>query len=176
MRRRHPLIPAVAALPVALIVAACGGTAPSHTATVTAPTGLVAYAHCMRTHGVPSFPDPTPVGGIPKDEIPTNNPHVPAASGECQHLAPAGLGPQQATEPTHTRVQDGLSFARCMRTRGFAKFPDPTRQGQLTPAMVTAAGVDLHQPSLLRAGLACVPASHGLLTRAAIERAVRGAS
>jgi hypothetical protein len=40
--------------------------------------------------------------------------------------------------------------------------------------MVTAAGINLHQPKLLSAGLTCVPASHGLLTPAAIERAVHG--
>ena len=61
-----------------------------------------------------------------------------------------------------------------MRARGFTSFPDPTNQGELTPQMVTAAGIDLNQPDLLRAGLACVPVTHGLLTRAAIERAVNG--
>jgi hypothetical protein len=40
--------------------------------------------------------------------------------------------------------------------------------------MVTAAGIDLHQPELLRAGLACVPVTQGLFTRATIERAVNG--
>jgi hypothetical protein len=61
-----------------------------------------------------------------------------------------------------------------MQRRGFANFPDPTAHGQLSPQMVTAAGIDLHQPQLLRAGLACVPVTHGLLTPAAIERAVNG--
>ena len=76
--------------------------------------------------------------------------------------------------PTRTRIADALAFARCVRARGFPSFPDPTNQGQLTPQMVAAAGIDLHQPELLTAGLACVPVTHGLLTPAAIERAVNG--
>ncbi len=88
----------------------------------------------------------------------------------------SGLGPPHAAEPTRTRLADALSFARCMRSRWFPSFPDPTSQGQLTLQMVTAAGIDPHQPNVLSAGLACVPASHGLLTRgsSAIERAVHG--
>ncbi len=73
-----------------------------------------------------------------------------------------------------TRLADMLAFARCVRARGFPSFPDPSNQGELTPEMVTAVGIDLHQPQLLRAGLACVPLTHGLLTRAAVERAVHG--
>jgi hypothetical protein len=61
-----------------------------------------------------------------------------------------------------------------MRNRGFPNFPDPTVQGQLTPEMVTAAGISLHQPAVLDAGLACTSVTHGLLTRADVERAVNG--
>ena len=73
----------------------------------------------------------------------------------------------------HRRTEAALAFARCMRARGFPNFPDPTAQGQLTPQMVTAAGIDLHQPALLHAGLACVSVTHGLLTAHDIERAVK---
>ena len=94
---------------------------------------------------------------------------------DCSHLLPnGGSGPQETAQQTRTRIADALSFARCMRARGLPNFPDPTNQGLLTPQRVTAAGIDLHQPKLLRAGLACVPVTHGLLTRAAIERAVNG--
>jgi hypothetical protein len=97
------------------------------------------------------------------------------AANACARLVPNGPGgPPETAQQQHTRLADGLAFARCMRARGFGSFPDPTNQGQLTTEMVTAAGIDLHQPELLRAGLACVPVTHGLLTRAAIERAVNG--
>ncbi|MGO9976700.1 MAG: hypothetical protein ACLP01_28620 [Solirubrobacteraceae bacterium] len=158
---------------LALLEAACGAGSPT-TAGTTTQTGLVAYARCMRAHGVPNFPDPTSSQGIPKNELPTGSPQFGVASNACQHLAPNGLGPQQTAKSTSTQVADGLAFARCMRAHGFPSFPDPTTQGQLTPQMVTAAGIDLHQPRALRAGLACVPASHGLLKPVAIERAVNG--
>ena len=114
------------------------------------------------------FPDPNSSGEIPKEKVVAavvSNPQSQAAQRACRHLIPeSGLGPPETATPTRTRLADALSFARCMRAHGFPSFPDPTSQGQLTPEMVTAAGIDLHQPKVLRAGLACVPASHGLLT------------
>jgi hypothetical protein len=40
--------------------------------------------------------------------------------------------------------------------------------------MVTASGINLHQPAVLDAGLACTSVTHGLLSRADVERAVNG--
>ena len=178
MRSRRPLMPtsAVAVTVISLLIAGCGGGS-STTAVTTTQTGLVAYSHCMHSNGVPNFPDPDSSGDIPKDKvIPlVSSPQFQVAQKACQSLMPkSGLGPQKAAQPTPIRLADALGFARCMRAHGFTSFPDPTNQGQLTSQMVTAAGIDLHQPNLLRAGLACVPASRGLLTRAAIERAVNG--
>lgn len=94
---------------------------------------------------MPSFPDPT--SNEPKDKIPVGSPQFLAAQGACQHLTPAtGLGPQETTQQARTGVADALAFARCIRARGFPSLPDPTNQGQLTPPMVTAAGIDLRQP------------------------------
>ncbi len=176
----HPrtLIPApvLAVAAVSLLTAGCGGK-PSTPTITAAQNGLVAYSHCMRSHGVPNFPDPTPSEGIPKDKlIPLiGSPQFSVASRACQHLMPdSGLGQQATIQPRRTRLAAALAFARCMRTRGFPSFPDPTIQGQLTPQMVTAAGIDLHQPALRQAGLACAPVTHGLITRAAVERAVNG--
>jgi hypothetical protein len=178
MRYHRPLIPTsvIAVAAVSLLAAGCGG---GSSTTAPAPqnglVALVAYSHCMRSHGVPNFPDPNSSEGIPKDKIPVNSPQFLVASSACEHLMPVtGLGPQEMAQQTRTRVADALAFARCVRARGFPSFPDPTNQGQLTPQMVTAAGIDLHQPELLRAGLACVPATQGLFTRATIERAVNG--
>ncbi len=178
MRCRRLLIPTavVAAAIVSVLAAGCGGGSPT-TAATTTPNALVAYSECMRSHGVPNFPDPINAE-IPKDKVVAaviGNPRSPAAQRACRHLIPeSGLGPGQTATPTRTRLADALSFADCVRAHGFPSFPDPTNQGQLTPEMVTAAGINLHQPEVLRAGLACVPASHGLLTPGAIERAVHG--
>jgi hypothetical protein len=176
---RRPFLPAsvIAVAALSLLAAGCGGGSSTTAASTTAQSGTLAYAQCMHSHGVPNFPDPTSSGEIPKDKIVplVGSPQFQVAERACLHVMPAGgLGPQAPAVPTHTRLADALAFARCMRARGFPSFPDPTKQGQLTAQMVTAAGIDLHQPDLLRAGLACVPVTHGLLTRAAIERAVNG--
>ncbi len=184
MRCRGLLISAsvVTAATVSALAAGCGGgsstTASSTTAAATGPKALVAYSECMRSHGVTTFPDPNSSGEIPKEKVVAavvGNPRSSAAQRACRNLIPeSGLGPPQPAMPPRTQLADALSFARCVRAHGFPSFPDPTSQGQLTPEMVSAAGIDLHQPKVLRAGLACVPAGHGLLTRAAIERAVHG--
>jgi hypothetical protein len=178
MRCRRRLLPAVVvvAVTVSALASGCGGGS-SKTAAA-GPSPLLAYSECMRGHGVTGFPDPTSSGEIPKGKVVAavvGNPRAPAAQRACRRWIPeTGLGPPQPATPTRTRLADALSFAMCVRAHGFPNFPDPTRQGQLTPEMVAAAGIDLHQPNVLRAGLACVPASHGLLTPAAIERAVNG--
>lgn len=181
MRPCAPILaPVIAVLAASLIAAGCGGksaTTAATTATPSAQSGLFAYSHCMRSHGVSNFPDPIPGEGIPKDKLLRlfGSPQFSIASNACQHVMPAGgLGPQTAATPTRVRLAAALAFARCMRVRGFRTFPDPTRQGELTPQMVTAAGLDLHQPAVLQAGLACAPVTHGLITRAAVQRAVNG--
>jgi hypothetical protein len=175
-RRLPNPISVVAATAASLLAVGCGGG----TATRPAGTrsgGTLAYSHCMRAHGVPNFPDPAGDGGIDKDKIIAlgNGPEVQAAEQTCLRVMPAeGLGPQPTVQQTHTRLTGTLAFARCVRDRGFPNFPDPTSQGQLTRQMVTAAGINLHQPASLRAGLACAPLTHGVITRAAVERAVNG--
>jgi hypothetical protein len=174
---RRSLLPAsvIAVAALSLLAAGCGGGSSTTAASTTAQSGTLAYSRCMHSHGVPNFPDPTSSGEIPKAKIVAlvSSPQFQVAERACLHVMPAsGLGPQEPAVPTRTRLADALAFARCMRARGFPSFPDPTNQGQLTPQMVTAAGIDLQQPDLLRAGLACVPVTHGLLTPAGIERAV----
>ena len=171
----------IAAAAVLLLAAGCGGSSPTTATTTTAATqnGALAYARCMRSHGVRNFPDPTSSGGGNKQAVVSalqevSNSRAQAAQAACIHVngGSPGTGPSAAHSPAHTAAM--LAFARCMRSHGFASFPDPTAQGQLSPQMVTAAGIDLHQPAVLNAGLACTSVTHGLLTRAAVERAVNG--
>lgn len=186
MRLRPILIGTVTASAVSLLAAGCGGgsspgvagitTSTTH-ATTTVHAGLLAYSRCMRSHGLPTFPDPTSGQGIPKDEMPLGNPRFPSASNACQYAMPAdGLGPQQSAQQTSTRVADELSFAKCMRSHGVTRFPDPTPQGELSIASVQAQGIDLHSPSVLRVVATCLPASHGALTPARVGQALRDVS
>ncbi len=189
MRCRGPLIPtfAVAAAALSLLAAGCGGASSpgvasvgsSTTAATTTPSGLLAYSQCMRSHGVATFPDPDGSEGIPKDQvIPlVSSPEFQPASKACVHLLANGsLGPSQQTDQqTATRVADRLSFARCMRSHGVTRFPDPTAQGDLSIATVQAQGIDVHSPAVLRVVQACLPASHGELTPAKVAEALNHA-
>jgi hypothetical protein len=136
----------------------------------------------MRSHGVSNFPDPQVKQSgqqvsvmIKLNPSITSSPAFKSAQQMCGKYIGEGSGAHALDAAAlHRQTQAALAFARCMRARGFPTFPDPTAQGQLTPEMVTAAGINLHQPALLHAGLACVPVTHGLLTRADISRAVNG--
>jgi hypothetical protein len=189
MRCRRPLIlsSVVAAAAFSLLAAGCSGggspgvasVASSTTAVTTTTTqnGLLAFSQCMRSNGMPNFPDPQRfVGGNVKLTIHQLAPSQAALSA-CTHLLPTngGSGSQQTAQQQRTQRADGLSFARCMRSHGVSRFPDPTAQGQLTVEMVQAQGIDLHSPAVLQAVQACLPASHGLLTPAKVRAALSNA-
>ena len=59
-----------------------------------------------------------------------------------------------------------------MRQHGFPRFPDPNSQGQLTPAMLGASGIDLQQPAIKPAAYACLPVTHGIINRADVNQAI----
>jgi hypothetical protein len=92
VRRRAGVLAAAAA--VAMLTAACG----AHVSVATDPSGSaayranLAYAQCMRTHGAPNFPIPSPgesfhISGHPKGTV-----HGPRtqANQACEHLLPPG--------------------------------------------------------------------------------------
>jgi hypothetical protein len=92
------------------------------------PSGL-AFARCMRAHGVPNFPDPSPGGGLVFDPAGINpsSPAFESAHARCQQLLPAGglPAPGTQTHPSAQTVAKLLGIARCMRQHGVPQFPDP---------------------------------------------------
>ncbi len=63
---------------------------------------LLALARCMRSHGVPAFPDPDPNGGTVQRMPPTVDTHSPAfatAQQKCRKLVPGLFGAQGAAAP-----------------------------------------------------------------------------
>jgi hypothetical protein len=189
MRCRRPLIlTCVAAVAgFSLLVAGCGGgsspgvanvaSSTSAVTTTTTQNGLLAFSQCMRSHGVPNFPDPQRfVGGNVKLTIHQLAPSQTAMSA-CDHLLPTngGSGSQETAQQTRTRLADELSFARCMRSHGVTRFPDPTAQGDLSVERVQAQGIDVHSPAVLRVVQACLPASRGALTPAKVRAALNNA-
>jgi hypothetical protein len=120
----------------------------------------------MRSHGVPSFPDPSPGGGI--HLTPGLNPSSPAfkaAQASCQKHLPGG-GPG-AQHPSAQAVAQTLKISQCMRQHGVSGFPDPTLKPPSSPAgysiLEDRGGVVLAVPSTInpaspvfkQAGAAC---------------------
>lgn len=189
-----PLILAsvVAVAGFSLLAAGCGGggsrgvaSVPSSTTAATPNTqngaaAAVPFSRCMRSHGVPNFPDPSaidpPAFKATAVHLAAGNPRFAAATRACNHLLPnGGVSPQETAQQRRTRLADGLSFARCMRSHGVTRFPDPTAQGDLSVEMVQAQGIDVHSPVVLRVVQACLPASHGALTPAKVREALDNA-
>ena len=140
----RPLIPAlvVAVAACALLAAGCGGggspgvagEAPSTTVSTTAATtptqnGALAFARCLRSHGLPKWPDPTNSGVFDKSKLQQTGYGVAQVraveDGPCKHLLPASPAAQKITAADRT---DYLKAAACMRSHGFPGFPDPTFQ------------------------------------------------
>jgi hypothetical protein len=189
MHRRRPLVLTtfVAVAAGSLLAAGCGGggsprgaSVGSSTTTGTTPAqnGLLAFSRCMRSNGVPNFPDPQRfVGGNVKltiHQLGTGSPRFRTAMSACNHLLPTHGG-QESAQQTRTQLADELSFARCMRSHGVSRFPDPKAQSGLTVEMVQAQGIDLRSPAVLNVVQACLPASHGALTPEKVREAISNA-
>jgi hypothetical protein len=178
---------AIAAASLALLAVGCGGSgkSPTNGSTQSQDPAQAAfkYSACMRNHGVTNFPDPQVFNqngehGVRIQAVgPKGSPQFAAASKACQGILPAssGNGPQETAQQKRTRLADALSFARCMRSHGVARFPDPTAQGDLSIEMIRAQGIDVHAPAVLRVVQACLPASHGALTPAKVKAALDNA-
>jgi hypothetical protein len=112
-------------LALALVVASCGSstTSPSRTATTT-PAGqakAVKFAECVRSHGVPHFPDPDAKGefifGVDVSPAVWNR-----AVDACKTLEPPGA---LSGKRSPKQQSDALRFAECVREHGVKDFPDP---------------------------------------------------
>ena len=177
--------PAVA-VAAATALAACGGSNPPSGSAGSQASGAgpvaQAYRHsaCMRSHGVPNFPDPQVHDGGRTISIEVN----PSITGAPAHQdRPAGMRPlpPRRRRERPERERSAGAHRRDARLCSLPADPwlrelpqDPTAQGDLNLSMITAAGINLHQPALLRAGFACVGVTHGDITRADVERAVNG--
>jgi hypothetical protein len=184
-------VTAVAGL-TALCLTACGGSKkpPNPSGNSKGPNVSFAKASsdaykqsvCMRSHGVTNFPDPDSSDSNGQFQISihltpsiTGSPAFQSAQKACAHLMPGGgsnvnNGPSPAAVRAHTEAI--LAFAACMRKHGFARFPDPNSQGDLSATAIEAAGINLQAPAVKPAALTCTGVTHGQITKADIERAI----
>lgn len=124
------------------------------------PQSSVAFARCMRAHGVPDFPDPWR-GQFNLSGVNQNSPRFRNAVGIC---SPPGQtpGPRQQAQA----LAKALAFARCMRANGLPTFPDPSVTGAAGEVTVTTriprgSGVDPKSPVFQAAVRACRSRMHG---------------
>jgi len=120
-----------------------------------------AYSGCMRSHGVPNFPDPDSKGRIKitsgvsaggkKTGVDVHSPQFDRARKACDKLLPNGGRPTAADQ--QREQQQALKFAQCMRAHGVPKFPDPKAGGALS--LGTKVDVDPNSPQFQVAQRAC---------------------
>jgi hypothetical protein len=182
MFRTNSTLPvAAAAIAAATVIAACGSSSPSSAGAPTQPQmqqgqqDAVRFAQCMRSHGAPNLPAPTSRQQF-KLYIASSegSPAFRSAETACRHLLPGGGPPRQSAAQRQAQTVAALAFARCLRSHGFANFPDPSSSGQITHEMLANAGIDPRQPAVLQAADACVSVTHGVLTKAAVARFAAG--
>ena len=170
--RAAAVMTVIAAAP--LLAVACSGS-PSSTGSGGSPNAggsanslvPVAYSRCMRSHGIPNFPDPNSSGQIPKEEIlqlGVSTSVLQTAQGACQRLWPY-QAPTQAQQ--RQQLTDDLKFAQCMRSHGVPKFPDPTNSDGRAVFVISVSrdGFDPHSPQILAKAHECqhvLPAGSGL--------------
>ena len=186
----------VTALVGAVLVAGCGGASRTSTmflvggATTPAVTAAsasasasaapdaagtqLAYAKCMRAHGVSNFPDPSPGGHgfVVGPGLDLSAPAFKAAQAKCQAFMPvlggplSGPGGPRFSEQSLVRVR---KVAVCMRAHGISQFPDPSttrpRISALSGAreitdvdgayLVFPSPLDMESPAYDRAAAAC---------------------
>lgn len=139
----------IATAVLALLVAACSGSPSSTSPGGTPHTGgspnaggsansqLVAFAGCMRSRGVPNFPDPQPGASNTKfpsaQQLGVSSSRIQAAVDACQHLLPPGTDDQFPPAEVALLLRGMLPFARCMRSHGVPDFPDPATDSQGQP-------------------------------------------
>ncbi len=147
---------AVALAGTALLTAACGGGSPGAAGSPGTGQGrlqqALAFAHCMRSHGAPGFPDPDSSGGFVMNPSNSSSFQAPqSARAACAQLIPRkGKTLTPAQQAQHQR--QNLAFAACMRRHGFPGFPDgwSGNVGQLI-----AAGVNPNSPRFNAALTTC---------------------
>jgi hypothetical protein len=150
--------PVAAVLMAAVLVAGCGSSSsggsvahikPSTTANASAKAAgkpnVLAFAHCMRSHGVPNFPDPNSSGQLDLSGVNPQSPAFQTAANDCKSFGVGGT-PKAITQTPQMQAA-GLKMASCMRSHGVPNYPD----GPIT----RSSGINESSPAFQRAFQTC---------------------
>jgi hypothetical protein len=125
------------------LLAGCGGGARATSSTTSFMSEAIAYSNCMRSHGVPDFPDPDRRGRLhmsfgPGSDLSPDSPAFQFAERVC------GRPPSEVTaSQEHQQFLKGLNGAVCMRANGVLNYRDPEMtNGKIslffTPAIINS--------------------------------------
>jgi hypothetical protein len=125
----------IASAALALSAAACGGALSSTGSGRSTTTGgspssqLLSFSQCMRSNGVPNFPDPRAGSDSAKfpgaQQLEVSSSRYQAAVNACQHLLPAGADDQFPPAEVPLLLTGMRTFSQCMRSHGVPNWPDP---------------------------------------------------
>jgi hypothetical protein len=166
-RRAGTLAAAAAAAAIAVLARVCGASA-APSAGVPSYAQEIALVGCMRSHGVPNFPDPNASGGYSltpngslvgaNGSVDINSSQAQTAYGDCRHLLPGGPTISQLEQDVQQEQQAQaqalpleLKYSQCMRSHGVPNFPSP---GQATTSPGSPA-INVNSPTFVAASNAC---------------------
>ena len=166
-------------LGIAMLASACGGSSSgspgvasegstTSTTSASAATGssssssssaAAKFADCMRSHGVPNFPDPVngqiklqSKGGSGGNGIDPNSQQFKAAQQTCTKLVP-NFGQAPSAAQSQALQTQMLKHAQCMRSHGVPNYPDPTFSGGAVSMQLK--NIDPNSPQFKSASSAC---------------------
>lgn len=129
----------IATVGLVLLTAACGGSPSSAGSGNSSSAGgstnsqapssqLVAFAHCMRSSGVPQYPDPTSsrLQKVTAQQLGVTPSQLQTAQNTCEHLLPNSGQIGQTGRATEAQLNSMREFSQCMRSRGVPNWPDPS--------------------------------------------------
>jgi len=162
-RRTARVVTIAALVTLVVTVVGCGGSSKPVAAVPSSSSRYqtaVRFSECMRTHGVPDFPDPkqAPGGGIGlafragAGATSPNSPAFKSAQQACRSLLPNGGNPPKLTAGQR---QQFLDYAACMRSHGVPNFPDPNFGAGGVQVRIGGAGVDPSSPAFKTAQQTC---------------------
>ena len=163
-----------------LLTAACGsGTSSSSTSSTSSTSSSgsggvsAAYgsdklglARCLRTHGVPNYPDPNASG----QEPPNSKQLIFSPQGQTAVRACSYWGNRihnDVAAQNQAAMGEYVRFAQCMRAHGLPNFPDPMNAEGRVEFVLSASqdGFDPHSPQVLAKARQCesvLPPGSGL--------------
>ncbi len=167
---RYVTIPALAAT---LLVAGCGSSSSnsSNDPAASAQSAGLEFAGCMRSHGVPNFPDPGAGSGgglqiqssqrngqgqtMTVNGVAVNAPAFQSAMNSCQKYMPK---PKPISGGITQLKANALKYGECMRSNGVPNFPDPKVQSGPNGGVgvqIGGSGIDPQAPAFKAAQQKC---------------------